>query len=53
MAGRSGTNKIVRPDCRNVSALPPQGPDQLSTNVYVLNNIKLKNQMKNKKEEIV
>ena len=45
MRGYLGT--VSCPKCKTYCVLPAQGPEHLSTNMYVLNNIEMKNMMKN------
>ena len=40
-------NHVACPKCKAVCILPGEGPEALSTNVYVLNNIQLKNLVTN------
>lgn len=48
MARRSATQgKVCCPKCNAVSTLPIKGPEVLTTNFYVINNIKMKNLLKN------
>ena len=48
MVSRSATQgQVTCPQCEAVCILPSQGPEALSTNVYVLNNVKMETLMKN------
>ena len=48
MVNRSPTaGQVDCPKCKAICILPTQGPEALSTNNYVLNNIKLQNVLKN------
>ena len=40
-------SQVTCPKCKVVCVLPGEGPEALFTNVYVLNNIQLKNLLKN------
>ena len=47
---RNPTSQVTCPKCKAVCLLPINGPEVLSTNGYVLNNIQMKNLMtKNQK----
>ena len=47
MARKAINNRLACPKCKQESVLPTQEVENLTTNVYVLNNIQLKRLLEN------